>query len=180
MRTLVLFLSPLLVFGDVDTGRGHPLPGLKIRYFAQIDQGVYKGSRPKSDADFEFLRSLGIRYILAVRFLPLLDLREKRKAKRHGINVLFAPMNASIFSPTEEHVTRTLRILRNKQYQPIYFHCDTGRDRTGLIATLYELYYLGLPREQAMREMQRFGFRDFWIFRGLKNYLLKHERPPVD
>jgi hypothetical protein len=76
-------------------------------------------------------------------------------------------------------VHQILCILTNKQLRPLYFHCSVGRDRTSLIATLYELDYFGLPAEDAREEMKRFGFKDDWTLHGLKAYLRNHLSSPL-
>ena len=158
---------------DIHSGR-HPAPGTSIVRFAQVDVGLYKGSKPKSDADYRFLKSKNVKYILDLKFFPLLYHLEKRKAKKHGMIVIPATINASPIAPSEKHVNQILCILADKRLRPLYFHCSVGRDRTSLIATLYELKFLGLPAEGAREEMKRFGFKDDWTLRGLKAYLQNH------
>ena len=162
---------------DIHSGR-HPAPGTSIVRFAQVDVGLYKGSKPKSDADYRFLKSKNVKYILDLKFFPLLYHLEKRKAKKHGMIVIPATINASPMAPSEKHVNQILCILADKRLRPLYFHCSVGRDRTSLIATLYELNYLGLPAEGAWEEMKRFGFKDDWTLRGLKGYLQHHLSSP--
>lgn len=99
---------------------------------------------------------------------------EKAKAEQYKIRLIPITMNASPMAPSEAHVRRTLCLRADKRLRPIYFHCDIGRDRTSLIATLYEVYFRGLPPQQALQEMKRFGFTDGWTLRGLRNYLQKH------
>jgi hypothetical protein len=157
----------------------HPAPGTSIIHFAQIDEGIYKGSKPKNDADYRFLRSKHIRYIIDLKFFPILYRLEKSKAKEYGITVIPATINASPISPSERHVRKILCLLSNKRLRPIYFHCSVGRDRTSLIATLYKVYFLGLPREKAWHEMRdEFGFKDDWTLRGLRVYLQRHLESP--
>jgi hypothetical protein len=62
LLTAVLWLwaatcLPSQVRGDRDTA-----PDSKLPHFAKVDDGVYKGSKPKSDADFRFLQSLRVKY----------------------------------------------------------------------------------------------------------------------
>ncbi|PYT26283.1 MAG: hypothetical protein DMG57_22090 [Acidobacteria bacterium] len=71
-----------------------------------------------------------------------------------------------------------MHILRDKRYLPIYFHCDIGRDRTSLIAGLYQIYFREMSPQEAWRDMTHFGFKDSWTLRGLKRYFEKHERRP--
>jgi Tyrosine phosphatase family len=155
----------------------HPAPGTSIVRFAQIDAGVYRGSKPKTDADFRFLQSKHIKYILQANFLPFLTSGEVKKARAYGMKFLSVHMNASPIQPSEEHVDRILLTLRDKRYQPIYVHCDIGRDRTLLIAALYEMYFLGVSRETAWKKMKCDGFKDSWTLRGLRAYFKSHPKP---
>jgi len=152
----------------------HPAAGTSIVRFGEIDDGVYKGSKPKSDADFRFLQSKNIKTIVDLQFVPVLYRFEKEKARKYEIRVIPISMNASPVAPSERHVDHALCLLADKKLRPVYFHCDLGRDRTSLIATLYEIYFRGLAPKDALQEMKHFGFKDEWILRGLKTYLQNH------
>jgi hypothetical protein len=162
-----------------DQGHRHPAAGTSIVRFAQVDAGIYRGSTPRSDADFEFLRSKHIRYVMNLEFLPLISEIEEHKAKKYGMAFIPALMNGSPVAPSEKHVTNILRILRDRRVRPIYFHCSLGRDRTSLIAALYKMYFKGMSQQAAWREMKAFGFKDSWTLRGLKKYFEEHPRPPA-
>jgi hypothetical protein len=164
----------------VDPKHDHPAPGTSIVRFQKIDEGVYKGSEPKKDADYRFLQSLHIHYIVELKFLPLLHHMEVNKARKYGIEVIPVTINASIVAPSEKHIRQVLCLLSDKRLRPVYFHCTIGRDRTGLIATLYEIYFLGLPPEKAREELDSFGFKENWTLAGLRSYLRKHASSPWD
>lgn len=173
----------LLGGGVLAQATQHPAQGVSLCRFAVVDDGVYKGSKPKSDADFRFLQNHHTRYILQLNFLPWLSGAEKRTASKYGIEFLSVLMNASPLSPSEDHVNRVLCILRDKRLHPIYLHCDIGRDRTGLILGLYDVYYKGMSPQQAWENMKEFGFKDSWTLHGLKSYFERHTqgiiRPPA-
>ena len=163
-----------------DIRRLHPYAGTDLVRFQQIDDGVYKGSRPKTDADFEFLRSKGIRYIINLKFFPWLNNIEKRRANQHGIIMLTGQIGAWTFQPSEKNVNAVLCLMHDKRYQPIYVHCDLGRDRAMLIVGLYEMYYKGKSKEDAWHEMKYYGFKDDWTLAGLKNYFEAHSSQPIN
>jgi hypothetical protein len=159
-----------------DPRHAHPAPGTTIVRFAQLDDGVYKGSKPKNDADYRFLQSKNIKYIVDLKFFPILYRLEKKKAAKYGMEVIPATINASPIAPSEKHIRQILCLLGDKRLRPIYFHCDIGRDRTSLIATLYEIHFRGLPPDNAGQEMKHFGFKDDWTLRGLRVSLQKHSK----
>lgn len=178
-RIGVFFVACLLVIAASAAEDIAVQVGVSIRHFARIDDQVYVGSKPHTDEDFRFLQSLHVRYIVSARFLPFLSGPEKRHAKRFGITLRSFPMNASPIPPAEKHVDRILRTLRDKRFLPVYVHCVLGRDRTGLIAGLYKIYFLGVPKSTAWQEMRQSGFHTWWFVRGLKVYFDRHsgQRP---
>lgn len=191
VATRWILLQALLLMGAVASrsiaqtpqpiadGHRHPAPETSIVRFAQIDDDVYKGSRPRKDADYRFLQSKHIKYIVDLKFLPIFATLEKRKAKRYGITVVPVLMNASPIPPSEKHVNHALCILGDKRFRPVYFHCDIGRDRTALIAALYEIYFRGASKAEAQHDMKRFGFKGGWSLHGLTSYFEKHPTAPA-
>ena len=140
-KVSIFTLLPLATLLAADT-RTHPAPGTSIIHFGQVDAGVYKGSKPKTDADFRYLQSLHIQYIVNLQFLPFLSEAEEKKARKYGIKFIDRTINASPVAPSEKHIDVTLATLRDKRYHPVYFHCSLGRHRTSLITALYRNYYL--------------------------------------
>ena len=152
--------------------------GSRLAHFAKVDDGVYKGSRPRTDADFRFLQSRHVKYILDLQLIPSLQRSEQKKAKRYGIEVIHGRINASPVAPSEKHIASILAILRDSRYRPIYFHCALGRDRTALVAALYKMYFMGMSQQDAWRYMKEAGFKEAWIRDGLKKYLKNHPTAP--
>lgn len=154
--------------------------GSRLKHFEQVDDGVYKGSRPKSDDDYRFLQSLHVKYIVDLQVLPFMAYFERRRAKQYGITVIQGTMNASPISPSEEHVAKILGILRDERCHPVYFHCKLGRDRTDIIAALYKMYFLGMSEQEAIEYLHAsgYGFKFGWLRSGLTRYLRNHPTPP--
>jgi hypothetical protein len=132
-----------------DIRRIHPAPGTNIVRFQQADDGVFKGSKPKTAADYQFLRAKGIKYIVDLKYFPWINNWEKRKARNYGMTMLTGTISVSPMVPSEKRVNAVLCLLHDKRYHPIYVHCDLGRDRAMLIVGLYEMYYNGKSKEEA-------------------------------
>jgi hypothetical protein len=183
LMPLILLLSNSPVQAPAETGArssscAQPVAGTTLLHFGKVDEGVYKGSTPRTDADYRFLQSLHVKYIVDLQFLPFLHLLEQKKAKRYSMVFIPARMNASPVSPSEKHVETILAVLKDKRYHPVYFHCALGRDRTSLIAALYKMYFLGMTQQTAWRYMNESGYKDSWIRGGLKRYFERHPTPP--
>jgi protein-tyrosine phosphatase len=191
MRLLIaslFLLEAVQAFGQVpaaietsDLASSTMAAGSSLKHFSSIDNGVFKGSRPKSDADYRFLQSLHVKYIVDLQVIPLLTRFEQRKAKKYGITVIPGTMNASPFSPSEKHIDRILTILRDERYRPVYFHCKFGRDRTSIIAALYKMYFLGMSQQEAVQYLHDSGyaFKYGWVRSGLTRYLKNHPTSPI-
>lgn len=164
----------------VDPIQAPAAAGSKLKHFERLDDGVYKGSRPKSDADYRFLQSLHVKYIVDLQVVPLMTRPERDKAKQYGITLIPGMMNASPVSPSEKHIEKILAILRDERYHPVYFHCKLGRDRTAIIAALYKIYFLGMSPEEATQYLHDsgYGFKYGWLRSGLTRYLKEHPTPP--
>ena len=178
---LLLFLGAIHPPCQVSAANVRTAPGTTLKHFERVDEGIYKGSKPKSDADYRFLQSLHVKYIMDVQVLPFMSFLEQRKAKKYGITMIHGIMNASPVSPSEKHIDRILATLRDERDHPIYFHCKLGRDRTNIIAALYKMYFLGMSEQEAMRYLHEsgYGFKFGWVRSGLTRYVRKHPTPPA-
>src|ERR1700745_300202 len=88
ISTFLLASTPSIAHRTTQTiepAQDHSAPGTKLPRFERIDEGVFKGSEPKNDADYRFLQSKHVRYIVAMKFLPLLDRLEVHRARKYGI-----------------------------------------------------------------------------------------------
>ena len=181
-RVSVVILSLFFVWGGYSPARSsdeQTAAGAKLAHFEKVDEGVYKGSRPRTDADFRFLQSRHVKYILDLQLLPFRQRGEQKRAKRHGMEVIHVRLNASPVPPSEKHIASALAILRDKAYHPIYFHCAYGRDRTALVAALYKMYFMGMSEQDAWQYMLEAGFKESWLRNGLKKYLFNHPTAPA-
>ena len=90
MKAVMAVWAPISILSAgafAGTKLEHPAPGISIVRFTELDANVYKGSKPKNNADFAFLQSHHVKYILNLRFLPLLSRPEQGKARKYGMTI---------------------------------------------------------------------------------------------
>jgi tyrosine-protein phosphatase SIW14 len=139
----------------------------RIDKFHKVSPGVYRGAQPTEFTDYEKLRLLGIRTIVNLRN----DGRsESVVAKRAALGFYWSPMNAFGY-PNDAQVEATLKVMNDPKYQPVFVHCEYGKDRTGLLIALHRVKYEGWSSDRAYNEMMSFGFNR--IFVGYLTYYFK-------
>ena len=127
----------------------------------QVDERVYRGGRPDA-AMFRRLRELGVETVVTfsedAAALPL----EKELAVAEGMEVVSIPVSVDR-EPTEEEVLLFLGTVLAPERQPVYLHCDNGRDRTGAMVAMYRVVVGGWEIQEAYEEAKVSGF---WPYRG--------------
>jgi tyrosine-protein phosphatase SIW14 len=139
-----------------------PAPELGIPNAARMGEGVYRGAQPDA-AGMRTLREKGFR--------TLVSFRTGTGAKVEGMEVVEIPIEARIDSdpPTEEQVKRFFEVVLDPARRPVYIHCAFGKDRTGTMAAIYRIEVDGWTPQQAIDEMQHFGFRGW--YRDLEEFV---------
>ncbi len=144
-------------------------PFVDIPNFYQVDERLYRGGQPKPEG-FKKLQALGIKTVISLRGEDEKTYNEKETLKTLGINFYNLPM--SVYTrPRDEHILSFLESVLNKNNQPVFLHCESGRDRTGAIVAVYRVVVSGLTIKQAYKEAKILGF---WPYRGeaeLKNFI---------
>lgn len=125
-----------------------------IRRLRKITDGLYRGSGP-SPKDVLWLKDhLGIKKIVSLDK----DAGERisRACQLLGIKQVKIYMDGSRKTLLEllHHDLKKLLIDGG----PTYIHCHEGKDRTGLLAALFECKYMGISPEKAIREAKSLGF----------------------
>ena len=155
-------------YGDKLKIRGVPNPG-------KINDYLYRGAQP-NEQGLEELKKLGITTIVDLRAEDRGKSEwEKTATERLGMHFVHIPI-AGFAAPTNEEVVQFLSLVRsstpqdggqavtlpNGQPQKIFVHCLLGEDRTGVFIATYRMSAQKWPAEQALREMNSFGFNAFW------------------
>jgi protein-tyrosine phosphatase len=145
----------------------------------EVAPGVFAGRKPSSDADFQVLRTNGIRTIVNLQTMTWDIAPERKRAAENGIAFRNVPVVASPFGPREQRVQQLFHILSTPALQPVYVHCLLGRDRTGVLMALYRVYYENADPQVAWAEMlRRGGFKSRWALVGFSVYYWRHCQKP--
>ncbi len=148
-----------------------------IPNFRQINHNLYAGGRPK-EAGVEQLAQMGIKTIVDLERgifeeEPQVVKREEETAEKLGIRFQKVPI-LSFFPPKDERVDKALSLITDPDNQPVFIHCEHGRDRTGIVIAAYRMKFEGWPPQEAYKEMKKYGFRRY-LFWG-KDYIFQYAR----
>ena len=136
-------------------------PCADIPNFYQVDNFLYRGGQPNEEGLIR-LKPLGIKTIVSLKGENKELVVEREIASRLGIDFVNIPL--SIYRrPTDEEVLKFLDIVIDKNKQPIFVHCESGRDRTGAFIAMYRVVVCGWTIRQAYKEAKQLGF---WPYRG--------------
>lgn len=123
---------------------------------------LWRGGKPDAQGAANLVE-LGVRNVVNLELLhsDIAAFREARppitheraigyfKVQEWEPNVIVAP------SKLDEHIAEFLAITRT-QAKPIYVHCRSGQNRTGIMVAAYRVFEEGVPVEQAIDEMRRY------------------------
>ncbi len=170
-------LLPVLLLAACACGRPEPAPApapafavpapeLGIDNAARLAEGVYRGAQPDA-AGMRTLKEKGFRTVVTLRTGD----SGAKAAAAEGLDVVEIPIVAGLKSepPSDEQVRRFFEVVLDPARRPVYFHCAFGKDRTGTMAALYRIEVDGWTPEQAVAEMDHFGFREW--YRDLEKFV---------
>jgi tyrosine-protein phosphatase SIW14 len=163
---LAVVLASALALAGGEPAMREVIPG--VRNFAVVSPVLSRGAQPTREG-FEQLRERGIRTIVDLRWLHG---NEKALA---GLGLNSYRLRAKQWHPETEDVARAMKVILTPEYQPVFVHCQAGKDRTGLVVAVYRILVDGWSVEDAIAERKIFGAADFW--EDSKTYLRRLESP---
>jgi protein tyrosine/serine phosphatase len=164
----------------------HGLIRLLYNNFYQVLPGVYRCSQPSPSQIKRYQRLYNIKTIINLRGEnsdTSFWLFEKEVCDQLGITFI----DHQLFSrdlPSKAAIFDTKALLEQVEY-PILFHCKSGADRAGLMATLCRILLDNTPVSTAMEELDWYyghfkqsktGMIDFF-FNAYLNYQQQTENP---
>ena len=138
-----------------------------IPKFGEVSAQLYRGGQPSSEG-LAFLADLGVGIIVNLR--PGDHPAEEEEASRLGMRYVSIPWQC--YHPNDAAIAGFLTVLRENPGKKIFVHCELGSDRTGMSIAAYRMSAQGWTAEEAMTEMQVFGFSSshHLTCRGLAGY----------
>ena len=129
------------------------------------EQTLWRGARPTAEAAAALV-DLGVKTVVSLELLQddknafeaaMPSIRDSREIQYFQIHdweplVIVAP------SKVDDHVAHFLAIART-QPQPIFVHCRSGQNRTGIMIAAYKVFS-GEDIEETILDMQKYG--GFW------------------
>jgi protein tyrosine/serine phosphatase len=131
------------------------LPGLPN--FGRISQQLTRGGQP-TPVGFEELKKMGIDIVVNLRHETDEIVREQTRVQKQGMQYVSIPWRGSN-NPSPEQIAQFLELLRANPDKKVFVHCQRGAERTGVMLASYRMSHDNWTGEQALREMELFGFR---------------------
>jgi len=131
--------------------------------FWRVEPDLYRSARPES-AGFRELEKLGVKAVLDVE-----SPADELAAKGTKLKLFHVPMNA--FGLRDESVLEAMKILSDPANRPIVIHCQHGADRTGAMMALYRVVVEGWSKDDAIREINAWGYHHSSWFSNLDRYV---------
>jgi protein tyrosine/serine phosphatase len=140
------------------------VPGLEN--FARVNPALYRGAQPTEEG-LRQLKSMGVKTVIDFRSHH----STKKAVEAAGMTALEIPLKADLGSvpPTDEELKAFFKAVLDPARQPLYIHCAFGKDRTGTMAAVYRLEIDGWTAQEALEEMEAFGYHN--IYRDLINFI---------
>jgi tyrosine-protein phosphatase SIW14 len=166
IRMLVLFLMSSAVLHAQDQaevhadspthrphtiGQRHQVSGLPN--FGEVSPTLLRGGQPSPDG-LKALAKMGVKIVVDAR-----GDRTDTEGKIAGeVGMQYVPIPWRCPFPNDDVFIKFLKVVRDNPDKKIFVHCRLGDDRTGMMVAAYRMADQGWSADEAMQEMQQFGF----------------------
>jgi protein tyrosine phosphatase (PTP) superfamily phosphohydrolase (DUF442 family) len=145
---------------------GRKLEEKGVPNFGEVTPTLYRGGLLKTDG-LKTLAKLGIKVVVDTHAN---DVSEEKTVKSLGMEYVAIPWHCPW--PKDEVFAKFLKVLRENKGKKVFVHCRLGDDRTGMMIAAYRMADEGWTADEAMNEMEAFGFTraHHYICPGLASY----------
>ncbi len=131
---------------------GRRLDEKGVRNFGEVTPTLYRGGLVNT-AGINALKKLGMNVIVDTHAN---DESEEKTVESLGMKYVAIPWHCPW--PHDEVFAKFLKVVHENKGKKIFVHCRLGDDRTGMMVAAYRMAEEGWTADEAMREMQSFGF----------------------
>jgi protein tyrosine phosphatase (PTP) superfamily phosphohydrolase (DUF442 family) len=126
----------------------------------KVNDRMFHGPAPHTPEDYAQLKCLGVKTILEMRkFLPRQMSAEECAAHQYGFLYRHVPLGFR--RDLDCSILQALAIIADPNMQPVFFHCNLGRDRVNLLTAVYRVRYEGWSPQAAHNAMMAGGYKSF-------------------
>lgn len=162
-----LLIIALLLLSGLSVVLGQDAQEKSLPRFYKVNDNLYRGAQPLSGG-IERLKALGIKTIINLRSENEGTREEEADAKRAKLAYFNVPL-PGLSAPSDDDVEKILALINDPKNQPVFVHCNHGKDRTGTIVAVYRISHDGWTSEEAKAEAKRFGMS--WVQVRMKSYI---------
>jgi tyrosine-protein phosphatase SIW14 len=132
----------------------------------EVTPNLYRGAQPNAQG-FKALANMGVNIVVDLRGLSK---AERERVNKLGMQYVAIPWHCPF--PRDEAFARFLELIRKNPGKKVFVHCRLGDDRAGMTIAAYRMAEQGWTAQQAMEEMQAYGFSQshHFICPGLSSY----------
>ena len=121
--------------------------------FAQISPNLFRGGQPGVDG-LERLKKMGVSIVVDMRGSK--SPHEQVAVRKLGMQYIAIPWHCPL--PSDAIFAQFLKLIHDNPKKKIFVHCRLGDDRTGMAVAAYRMADEGWSAEEALNEMEEFGF----------------------
>src|SRR3954471_18432344 len=122
--------------------------------FGEVTPSLYRGGQPGADG-LKALKNMGVTIVVDMRGGH--SQHEQAAVEKLGMEYVSIPWHCPL--PSDEPFVKFLKVIEKNPGKKIFVHCRLGDDRTGMAVASYRMAAQGWSADEAMKEMELFGFR---------------------
>ena len=122
--------------------------------FGEVTPNLFRGGQPGADG-LKALKKMGVSIIVDMRGGH--SEHEQKAAEELGMEYHSIPWHCPF--PSDEPFINFLKVIESNPGKKIFVHCRLGDDRTGMAIASYRVAEQGWSADEAMKEMELFGFQ---------------------
>jgi len=141
-----------------------PIEKLGCGNLHKVSDVLYRGEQPTAEG-FKELEKMGIKTVINLRSF------HSDRDKLKGTSLGYEHIRVETWDPELDEVVRALKVMTDKEKQPVFVHCMHGADRTGTVVAIYRIMEQGWGKEKTIKEMREGGFGYHEMWKGLPKFI---------